>query len=142
LTWVFGRTTFDSEILTRTNDIKSKQLKKKFMEYSEELISTLLREWKSRGYTDIIVVDHGLLFSLNREQYFSMSVMKEDSRVNIYDEHMSGSAWSMHALTLGGTCKGILILGGEIYKPWELTSEIREVFGMPLFSSDKLRVAS
>jgi hypothetical protein len=62
------------------------------MEYSEELISTLLQEWKSRGYTDIIVVDHGLLLSLDREEYFPLSVMKEDNRVNIYDEQMSGSA--------------------------------------------------
>ena len=111
------------------------------MEYSEELISTLLQEWKSRGYTDTIIIEDGLLFSLNEQVHFPLSAMKEDSRVNIYDENMSGSAWSMHAITLNDACMGILLLGGEIYNPWELTSEIMEAFEMPLFSSDKLQVA-
>ena len=112
------------------------------MEYSEDLIAKLLQEWKGQGYTDTIIVDHGLLLAINRKEYFSLSVVNEDFRVNIYDENLSGSAWSIHALTLNKTCKGILVLGGEIYNPWELTSEIRKAFDMPLFSSDNLRMAS
>ena len=112
------------------------------MEYSEELIATFLQDWKSKGYTDTIIIDHGLLLALNQEQYFPVSLMKEDNRVNIYDENLSGSAWSMHALTLNNHCKGILILGGEIYNPWELTQEIRDAFNMPLFSSDYLKMAA
>src|SRR6476659_158353 len=104
------------------------------MEYSEDLISSILQQWKDQGYTDTVIVDHGMLFALNREKYFPVQLMNEDFRVNIYDENLSGSAWSMHALTLSEECKGILILGGEIYNPWELTSEIREAFEMPLFS--------
>jgi hypothetical protein len=111
------------------------------MEYSEDLIADLLQEWKCKGYSDTIIIDHGLLFALNKGEYFSLTVMKEDNRVNIYDEKLSGSAWSIHALTLNNSCKGILILGGEIYNPWELTQEIRDAFDMPLFSSDYLRIA-
>jgi len=111
------------------------------MDYSEEAISTLMQEWKSSGYTDTVIIDDGLLFALDKTEYFSLSVVKEDKRVNIYDENMSGSAWSMHALTLNNDCKGILLFGGEIYNPWELTDEIREAFEMPLLSSDAMRVA-
>ena len=111
------------------------------MEYSEELIADLLQEWDSKGYADNIIIDHGLLFAVNQEKYFSATSMKEDMRVNIYDENLSGSAWSMHAITLNNSCKGILILGGEIYNPRELTQEIRDAFDMPLFSTDYLRVA-
>ena len=106
------------------------------MEYSEELISNILQEWKYQGYTDTIIIEHGFLYALNEKEYFTLSTIKEDNRANIYDEYLSGSAWSMHALTLNETCKGILILGGEIYNPWELTPEIREAFEMPHFSSD------
>jgi len=112
------------------------------MEYSEDLVAKLLQEWKDQGYTDTIIVDHGLLLALNRKEYFSVSTADEDFRVNIYDEQLSGSAWSMHALTLNKTCRGILVLGGEIYNPWELTSEIREAFDIPPFSSDNIRIAS
>jgi hypothetical protein len=112
------------------------------MEYSEELIADLLQDWKSKGYTDTIIIDHGFLFAVNLQKYFPLSMMKEDNRVNIYDEYLSGSAWSMHALTLGNSCKGILILGGEIYNPWELTQEIIDAFDMPMFSSDYQRKAS
>ena len=111
------------------------------MEYSEELIADLLQEWKGKGYTDTIIIDHGLLYAVNKKEYFPLTMVKEDSRVNFYDEHLSGSEWSMHALTLNNSCKGILILGGEIYNPWELTDEIRLAFDMPLFSSDPLRMA-
>ena len=111
------------------------------MEYSEDLIADLLQDWKSKGYTDTIIIDHGFLYALNEKEYFALSMMKENNRVNIHDENLSGSAWSMHALTLNNSCKGILILGGEIYNPWELTQEIRDAFDMPLFSSDFLRVA-
>jgi hypothetical protein len=112
------------------------------MEYSEELIANLLQEWKGKGYTDTIIIDHGFLYAINEKEYFALSMMKEDGRVNFYDENLSGSAWSMHALTFNNSCKGILILGGEIYNPWELTQEIREAFEMPLFSSDHLRIAA
>ena len=116
-------------------------IKLNHMEYSEELIADLLQEWKSKGYIDNIIIDHGLLFAVNQAKYFTVTAMKEDMRVNIYDENLSGSAWSMHAITLNNSCKGILILGGEIYNPWELTREIRDAFDMPLFSTDNLRVA-
>jgi|GEM_PF-4006075 len=112
------------------------------MEYSEELIADLLKDWRSKGYTDTIIIDHGLLFAINLEKYFPLSLMKEDNRVNIYDEHLSGSAWSMHAITLDNSCMGILVLGGEIYNPWELTQEIRDSFDMPKFSSDYFRRAA
>jgi len=112
------------------------------MEYSEDLIADLLKEWKSKGYTDTIIIDHGLLFAINQGKYFSLVSMKEDFRANIYDENLSGSAWSMHAISLDDTSKGILILGGEIYNPWELTDEIRNVFEIPSFSSDYLRTAA
>ena|SRR5215510_5460070 len=112
------------------------------MEYSEELISNLLQELRSKGYTDTVIIDHGMLFAINQSEYYPLSSMKEDKRVNIYDEFMSGSAWSMHAITLNNSCKGILILGGDIYNPWELTSEIRDAFNMPLFSSDSARIAA
>jgi hypothetical protein len=118
-----------------------KIIKPKCMQYSEEGIANILRKWKLLGYTDTIIIDHGLLFSVNQSLHFALPGMKEDYRVNIYDEFMSGSAWSMHALTLNG-CKGILALGGEMYGPWELTSEIRETFDMPPFSSDNMRLAS
>ena len=112
------------------------------MEYSEEVISEILQDWKNKGYTDTIIVEQGLLLALNHEEYFPVSRVHEDRRVNYYDEHLSASAWSIHALTLDQNCKGILVLGGEIYKPWELTSEIRDAFEMPPFSSDKLRIAT
>ena len=111
------------------------------MEYSEDLVAKLLQEWKDQGYTDTIVVDHGLLLALNRKEYFPASMAHEDVRVNFYDEHLSGSAWSIHAVTLNETCKGILVLGGDIYNPWELTQEIRKAFDMPLFSSYNVRIA-
>src|SRR6478752_410234 len=104
------------------------------MEYSQDAIAEVIKDWRSRGYIDTIVVDHGLLYALDHEEYFSVMMMNEDIRVNVYDELLSGSAWSIHALTLNETCKGILILGGEFYNPWELTSEIRNAFEMPLFS--------
>ena len=112
------------------------------MEYSEALISNVLQQWRDKGYTDTIIVDHGMLFALNSEKYFPVQLATEDIRVNIYDEYLSGSAWSIHALALSDDCKGILILGGEIYNPWELTSEIRKIFEMPLFSSDNIRMVS
>ena len=111
------------------------------MEYSEDLIADLLKEWKIQGYTDTIIIDHGLLFALNERKYFAATMMKEDNRVNIYDENLSGSAWSMHAITLDNSCKGILVLGGGIYNPWELTEEIRNAFNMPMLSGDYLRIA-
>jgi hypothetical protein len=117
-------------------------LKLKYMERMDDLVSKFLQKWKRKGYTDTIIVEDGLLLALNRGEYFPVSMAKEVNRVNIYDEFLSGSAWSLHALTLNKTCKGILILGGEIYNPWELTSEIREAFEMPPFSSDNLRMAS
>ena len=45
------------------------------MEYSEELIADLLQEWKSKGYTDSIIIDHGLLFASNDNKYFSLRVV-------------------------------------------------------------------
>ncbi len=119
----------------------SRIIKLKYMEYSKDLIADLLQEWKGKGYTDTIIVDHGLLFALNEEKYFAVTMMKEDNRINIYDENLSGSKWSMHAITLDNSCKGILVLGGEKYIPRELTEEIRDAFDMPLFSSDYLRIA-
>ena len=112
------------------------------MEYSEEVIADLLQDWRSKGYTDTIIIDHGFLYALNEKEYFALSMMKEDGRVNFYDENLSGSAWSMHAITFNRSIKGILILGGEIYNPWELTHEIREAFDMPPFSSDHSRIAA
>ena len=112
------------------------------MEYSEEHIAEILQQWKTAGYTDTIIVDHGLLLAINSGEYFAVKTINEDIRVNFYDEFLSGSAWSMHALTLGDSCRGILILGGDIYNPWELTSEIREMFDMPHFSSDNIRMAA
>jgi hypothetical protein len=119
-----------------------KLIKPKSMQYSEDMIANLLHQWKILGYTDTIIVDHGLLFSVNQSLYYTLSAMREDDRVNIYDEGFSGSAWSMHALTLNDSNKGILILGGEMYTPWELTAEIRSAFKMPPFSSDNMRMAS
>jgi hypothetical protein len=122
------------------NIAKVKSLKIEYMEDFDSLISKLSQDWRGKGYTDTIIVEHGFLFAINRGEYFSVRMANEDIRVNIYDEYLSGSAWSLHAITLNKTCKGILILGGEIYNPWELTSEIREVFEMPPFSSDNLRM--
>jgi hypothetical protein len=91
------------------------------MEYAEGLIADLIQEWKCQGYTDIIIIDHGLLYALYEGKYFAVSMMKEDNRVNIYDDHLPGSVWSMHAITLDNSCKGILIIGGEKYNLRKLT---------------------
>ncbi len=91
------------------------------MEYAESLIADLMQEWKSQGYTDIIIIDHGLLYALYEGKYFAVSRMKEDNRINIYDEDLPGSVWSIHAITLGNSCKGILIIGGEKYDLRKLT---------------------
>ena len=111
------------------------------MEHIQEPISELLLEWRCKGYTDTVIVDQGKLFAVDRDEYFTLSVMKEDIRANIFDENLSGSAWSIHALTLDRTCKGTLILGGEMYNPWELPEYIRQAFDMPQFSSDYLKTA-
>ena len=83
------------------------------MEYSEKLIADLVQEWKVQGYTDMIIIDHGLLYAVNERKYFAVTMMKEDNRVNIYDDQLPGSVWSIHAITLDSSCKGILVLGGE-----------------------------
>ena len=87
------------------------------MAYSEELIADLMQQWKYQGYTDIIFIDHRLLYAVNERKYFTIAKMKEDNRVNIYDEHLPGSVWSIHAITLDNSCKGILVLGGKQYNP-------------------------
>ena len=81
------------------------------MQYSEGLLSDILQEWKCQGYTDIIIIDHGLLYALYEGKYFAVTKMKEDNRINIYDEYLSGSIWSMHAITLDNSCRGVLVLG-------------------------------
>ena len=87
------------------------------MDYSEDLIADLMQEWKGQGYTDIVIIDHGLLYAINERKYFAVTKMKEDNRINIYDEHLPGSVWSIHAITLDNSYKGILVLGGEKYNP-------------------------
>jgi len=109
------------------------------MEHVEESISGLLLKWRLKGYTDTIIVDEGKLFAISRGEYFTLSAMKEDIRAEIYDDNLWGSAWSVHALTLDRFCKGILILGGEMYNPWELPKDIRLAFDMPHFSTDYLK---
>ena len=81
------------------------------MEYSEGLLTDILQLWKAQGYTDVIIIDHGLLYAVYEGKYFAVTMMKEDNRVNIYDEYLSSSTWSMHAITLNNSCKGILVLG-------------------------------
>jgi hypothetical protein len=87
------------------------------MGYSESLIADLMQEWISQGYTDVVIINHGLLYAINERKYFAVTMMKENNRVNIYDEHLPGSVWSMHAITLNNSCKGILVLGGEKNHP-------------------------
>jgi hypothetical protein len=85
------------------------------MEYSKGLIADILQVRKYQGYTDIIIIDHGLLYAVNERKYFAITKIKEDNCVNIFDEHLPGSVWSIHAITLDNSCKGILFLGGNKY---------------------------
>ena len=96
------------------------------MEYAEDLIADLLKEWKSKGYTDTIIIDHGLLFAINQGKYFSLGTMKEDFRANIYDENLSGSAWSMHAISLDDT---------GAWPPQVALVDITQVILLPLANS-------
>lgn len=109
------------------------------MEYSEEAIEKILADWKSEGYTDTIVIDHGMFYATETKEYFPVSKAREDNRVHFYDENMSGPAWSMHAITLHDRCKGIILLGGGMYAPWELTSEMRTAFAIsPYYETHSL----
>ena len=53
------------------------------MEYSEDLISNILQQWKDHGYTDTVIVDHGMLFALNHRRGLQGRTVP-DSQLNFY----------------------------------------------------------
>jgi hypothetical protein len=92
------------------------------MEYTEENMQMVLDALGRKGYKELMVIDEGMFYSMERKKHFPLQSARVVLRINV-SAGEEGSSWSLHALHFSfGNYKGIFIWGTGFYPEQDITA--------------------
>jgi hypothetical protein len=96
------------------------------MEYTEENMHMILDTLGRKGYKELLVIDEGMFYSMEKKKHFPLQSAREVLRIN-FSAGEEGPSWSLHALHFSsGNHKGIVLWGAGFYPEQHITAVIEQ----------------